>query len=61
MLRPPAVERDDIEKICKLRILSMAGTHRAAEAMALVETGLGRASINHENGRRHIGKGHRQP
>ncbi|MBX7099346.1 MAG: CusA/CzcA family heavy metal efflux RND transporter [Myxococcaceae bacterium] len=55
VLRLPAVERDDIEKIKKLRIPVDGGHTVPLEAMALVETGLGRASINRENGRRYIG------
>ena len=49
----PAVDRDDIEKIRKLRIPVDGGLTVPLEALARVGTGMGRASINRENGRRH--------
>ncbi|MBX7099345.1 MAG: CusA/CzcA family heavy metal efflux RND transporter [Myxococcaceae bacterium] len=55
VLRLPAVDRDDIEKIRKLRIPVDGGLTVPLEALARVDTGMGRASINRENGRRYIG------
>ncbi len=54
-LRLPADARDDVEKIRKLRIPVEGGALVPLEALAEVGTGLGRASINRENGRRYIG------
>jgi cobalt-zinc-cadmium resistance protein CzcA len=55
VLRLPAAERDDIEKIRSLRVPVEGGTTVPLSTLAQVETGMGRASINRENGRRYIG------
>jgi cobalt-zinc-cadmium resistance protein CzcA len=55
VLRLPKVERDDVEKLRKLRIPVEGGTLVPLEALAHVVTGQGRAAINRENGRRYIG------
>ena len=55
VLRLPTVDRDDVEKIAKLRVPTPDGTTMPLEAMAHVTTGMGRAAINRENGRRYIG------
>ncbi len=55
VLRLPRVERDDVEKIKKLRVPVEGGTLVPLEALAKVTTGQGRAAINRENGRRYIG------
>jgi heavy metal efflux system protein len=55
VLRLPKVERDDVEKLRKLRIPVEGGTLVPLEALAHVITGQGRAGINRENGRRYIG------
>ncbi len=54
-LRLPQSSRDDVEKIRKLRIPVEGGALVSLESLATVDTGLGRASINRENGRRYIG------
>jgi cobalt-zinc-cadmium resistance protein CzcA len=55
VLRLPAADRDDIEKIRSLRVPVEGGTTVPLSTLAQVETGAGRASINRENGRRYIG------
>jgi len=55
VLRLPESERDDIEKVKKLRVATEAGVTVPLEALAKLTTGFGRASINRENGRRYIG------
>ncbi len=55
VLRLPSADRDDVEKIAKLRVPIGDGTTLPLEAMAKVTTGMGRAAINRENGRRYIG------
>lgn len=55
VLRLPKRSRDDVEKISKLRVALDGGITVPLEALARVEHGLGRASINRENGRRYIG------
>jgi cobalt-zinc-cadmium resistance protein CzcA len=55
VLRLPAIERDDVEKLRKLRVAVQGGVTVPMEALARITTGTGRASINRENGRRYIG------
>lgn len=55
VLRLPKSERDDVEKIRKLRVPVEGGVSVPLESLAHVDLGLGRASINRENGRRYIG------
>ena len=55
VIRLPKVERDDVEKLKKLRVPVEGGALVPLEALAHVSTGLGRAAINRENGRRYIG------
>ncbi|MEO5769063.1 MAG: CusA/CzcA family heavy metal efflux RND transporter, partial [Polyangia bacterium] len=55
VLRFPEVARDDIEKIRKLPIAVGGGVTVPLETVSTVELGVGRASINRENGRRYIG------
>ncbi|MBL8919402.1 MAG: efflux RND transporter permease subunit [Myxococcaceae bacterium] len=55
VMRLPLTARDDIEKLRKLRVPVEDGNLVPLEALAHVETGFGRASINRENGRRYIG------
>jgi cobalt-zinc-cadmium resistance protein CzcA len=55
VLRLPASERDDVEKLRKLRVAVQGGVTVPMEALARITTGTGRASINRENGRRYIG------
>ena len=55
VLRLPASERDDLEKVRKLRISLEGGTLVPLEVLAHVTGGSGRASISRENGRRYIG------
>ncbi|QSQ27528.1 efflux RND transporter permease subunit [Pyxidicoccus parkwayensis] len=55
VMRLPLSTRDDLEKIAKLRVPVEGGATVPLEALARVETGFGRASINRENGRRYIG------
>jgi cobalt-zinc-cadmium resistance protein CzcA len=55
VLRLPASERDDVEKLRKLRVAVQGGVTVPMEALARISTGTGRASINRENGRRYIG------
>ncbi len=55
VLRLPRVERDDVEKLKKLRVPVEGGALVPLEALAHVTTGQGRAAINRENGRRYIG------
>jgi cobalt-zinc-cadmium resistance protein CzcA len=55
VLRLPATERDEVEKLKKLRVPVEGGVTVPLEALAQLSTGLGRASINRENGRRYIG------
>ncbi len=55
VIRLPKSARDDLEKIRKLRVAVPGGATVSLEALARVETGFGRASINRENGRRYIG------
>ena len=47
--------RDDVEKIRKLPIAVSGGVTVPLESLARVDLGVGRASINRENGRRYIG------
>ncbi len=55
VLRFAQGSRDDIEKIRKLPIPVDGGSTVPLEALARVDVGFGRASINRENGRRYIG------
>ncbi|MBF5041150.1 efflux RND transporter permease subunit [Aggregicoccus sp. 17bor-14] len=55
VMRLPLSSRDDVEKLRKLRVPVEGGASIPLEALARVSTGLGRASINRENGRRYIG------
>lgn len=55
VLRLPPTERDDIEKLRKLRVAVEGGVTVPLEALATISTGQGRASISRENGRRYIG------
>jgi cobalt-zinc-cadmium resistance protein CzcA len=55
VLRLPATERDDVEKLRKLRVAVEGGVTVPLEALAHLTSGTGRASINRENGRRYIG------
>ncbi len=55
VLRLPDTERDDLEKMRKLRISVEGGTLVPLEVLARVSGGSGRASISRENGRRYIG------
>ncbi len=55
VLRLPQPERDDIEKLRKLQIAVPGGATVPLESLATLTTGVGRASINRENGRRYIG------
>jgi heavy metal efflux system protein len=55
VLRFPEVARDDVEKIRKLPIAVGGGITVPLETVSTVELGVGRASINRENGRRYIG------
>ncbi|XXF79178.1 CusA/CzcA family heavy metal efflux RND transporter [Myxococcaceae bacterium GXIMD 01537] len=55
VMRLPLSSRDDVEKIAHLRVPVEGGVTVPLSALAKVETGFGRASINRENGRRYIG------
>lgn len=55
VLRLPRIERDDVEKLKKLRVAVEGGVTVPLESLAHISTGQGRASINRENGRRYIG------
>ncbi|MGZ6071627.1 MAG: efflux RND transporter permease subunit, partial [Myxococcaceae bacterium] len=55
VLRLPPADRDDVEKIRSLRVPVDGGLTIPLSALADVQTGTGRASINRENGRRYIG------
>ena len=55
VMRLPLSSRDDVEKLARLRVPVEGGATVPLEALARVETGFGRASINRENGRRYIG------
>ncbi len=55
VMRMPLSERNDVEKISKLQVPVDRGQMVNLEALAKVKTGLGRASINRENGRRYVG------
>lgn len=55
VLRLPQNERDDVEKLKKLRVAVQGGVTVPLESLARLSTGQGRASINRENGRRYIG------
>ncbi|MGV3625836.1 MAG: efflux RND transporter permease subunit [Archangium sp.] len=55
VLRLPTTERDDVEKLKKLRVAVEGGVTVPLESLARLTTGQGRASINRENGRRYIG------
>lgn len=55
VIRLPLSSRDDVEKIRKLRVPVDGGVTVPLEALARVDLGFGRASINRENGRRYIG------
>jgi cobalt-zinc-cadmium resistance protein CzcA len=55
VLRLPAADRSDVERIRSLRVPVDGGLTIPLSALATVETGVGRASINRENGRRYIG------
>jgi cobalt-zinc-cadmium resistance protein CzcA len=55
VMRLPLADRDDIEKIRKLRVPVEGGVTVPLEALATVSTGFGRASISRENGRRYVG------
>ena len=55
VLRLPSASRDDVEKLKKLPVPVQGGVTVPLGMLAHVTTGLGRASINRENGRRYIG------
>jgi cobalt-zinc-cadmium resistance protein CzcA len=55
VLRFAQGSRDDVEKIRKLPIAVSGGVTVPLESLARVDLGVGRASINRENGRRYIG------
>jgi cobalt-zinc-cadmium resistance protein CzcA len=55
VMRLPLTDRDEIEKIRKLRVPVEGGVTVPLETLAKVSTGFGRASISRENGRRYIG------
>ncbi|MFL5350752.1 MAG: efflux RND transporter permease subunit [Hyalangium sp.] len=55
VMRLPLSTRDDMEKISRMQVPVEGGVTVPLESLAHVETGLGRASINRENGRRYIG------
>jgi len=55
VMRLPLGDRDDMEKIRKLRVPVDGGVTVPLESLARVSTGFGRASISRENGRRYIG------
>jgi cobalt-zinc-cadmium resistance protein CzcA len=55
VLRLPAIERDEVEKLKKLRVAVQGGVTVPLESLAQLSTGQGRASITRENGRRYIG------
>jgi cobalt-zinc-cadmium resistance protein CzcA len=55
VMRLPLADRDDIEKIRKLRVPVEGGVTVPLETLAKVSTGFGRASISRENGRRYVG------
>lgn len=55
VLRLPESSRDDVEKLKKLLVPVEGGVTVPLGMLAHVTTGLGRASINRENGRRYIG------
>jgi cobalt-zinc-cadmium resistance protein CzcA len=55
VMRLPLSARDDVEKIRMLRVPVEGGSTVPLATLARVQTGLGRASINRENGRRYIG------
>jgi cobalt-zinc-cadmium resistance protein CzcA len=55
VLRFAQSSRDDVEKIRKLPIAVSGGVTVPLESLARVDLGVGRASINRENGRRYIG------
>jgi cobalt-zinc-cadmium resistance protein CzcA len=55
VIRLPKSSRNDIEKIKSLRVPVEGGTLVPLDSLAKVSTGVGRASINRENGRRYIG------
>jgi len=55
VMRLPPSARDDLDKLRALRVPVEGGNLVALGALADVHTGVGRASINRENGRRYIG------
>ncbi len=55
VLRYPLTARDDVEKLRKLQVPVEGGISVGLEALAKVDLGFGRASINRENGHRYIG------
>lgn len=55
VVRLPSASRDDIDSIRRLQIPVAGDVMTPLETLARVETSLGRASINRENGRRYIG------
>jgi len=59
VMRYPLAARNDVEKLRQLLVPVQGGTHGVVsvplETIAEVKEGLGRASINRENGRRYIG------
>jgi cobalt-zinc-cadmium resistance protein CzcA len=55
VMRLPLSQRDDMEKIRKLRVAVEGGMTVPLESLAHVQTGFGRAAINRENGRRYVG------
>jgi cobalt-zinc-cadmium resistance protein CzcA len=55
VMRLPRSERDDVEKIRKMRVPVEGGITVPLEALARVTLGQGRASISRDNGRRYIG------
>jgi heavy metal efflux system protein len=55
VMRLPLESRDDLEKIRRVRVAVDGGAMVPLSVLAKIDTGLGRASINRENGRRYIG------
>ncbi|MCA3014561.1 MAG: efflux RND transporter permease subunit [Myxococcaceae bacterium] len=51
----PKGERDDVQKLQRLRVPVEGGVTVPLGVLAQVSTGRGRASVNRENGRRYIG------
>jgi len=55
VMRLPLEARDDVEKLRQLRVPVEGGVTVPLSALADVKVGMGRASVNRENGHRYIG------